>query len=437
MDVIVLVDGEHYPPVVKSAIEELKKTNEVKAAVFLGGTEKIKSEGDMLSSYGVQVYKSGNAIKDIREAVEKHKPESAIDLSDEPVVSYDDRFMIASELAFLGVDYVGADFRFSAIRYKKIFTKPSLSVIGTGKRIGKTAVAGHICRMLKDMGYGPVAVTMGRGGPEHPELIRGDEIEVTPEYLLGESAQGKHASSDHYEDALTSRVTTIGCRRCGGGMMGMPYFTVVEDGCALAESLPNDFVVLEGSGATYAPVKTDYVVTVAGCNQDPRHILGFFGRYRIKRADIVVLTHCEEPVASAEKIETLYVGANEINPNASLVKTVFRPNPLGDIRGKKVYFATTSPDIMLPKLKSYLEATFGCAVTGISNKLSNRPLLTKDLDSASGADVLLTELKAAAVDVATKKAFEMGLATVYCDNIPVSVGDSLDDAIFGIIERRR
>ena len=41
---IFLIDGEHYPPVVVEAIEAVKREHgaEPVAAVFLGGTEKIK-----------------------------------------------------------------------------------------------------------------------------------------------------------------------------------------------------------------------------------------------------------------------------------------------------------------------------------------------------------------------------------------------------------
>ena len=42
-------------------------------------------------------------------------------------------------------------------------------------------------------------------------------------------------------------------------------------------------------------------------------------------------------------------------------------------------------------------------------------------------DVMLTELKAAAVDVATKDAIAAGLEVVYCDNIPVAIDDSYPD----------
>jgi len=45
-------------------------------------------------------------------------------------------------------------------------------------------------------------------------------------------------------------------------------------------------------------------------------------------------------------------------------------------------------------------------------------LLKTDLNAANGYTVLLTELKAAAVDVATKQALKEGTRVVYCDNIP-------------------
>ena len=43
-----------------------------------------------------------------------------------------------------------------------------LAVIGTGKRTGKTAVAGHWAALLRERGADPVMVCMGRGGPAEP-----------------------------------------------------------------------------------------------------------------------------------------------------------------------------------------------------------------------------------------------------------------------------
>ena len=53
---------------------------------------------------------------------------------------------------------------------------------------------------------------------------------------------------------------------------------------------------------------------------------------------------CEEPMASNEKVERIENYIKEINPDATVISTVFRPKPLGDITGKNVLFATTAPD---------------------------------------------------------------------------------------------
>ena len=50
------------------------------------------------------------------------------------------------------------------------------------------------------------------------------------------------------------------------------------------------------------------------------------------------------------------------------------------------------------------------------------------------ADVMLTELKAAAVDVATKDALAAGLEVIYCDNIPVPISDSYPDLSDSVIK---
>lgn len=77
-------------------------------------------------------------------------------------------------------------------------------------------------------------------------------------------------------------------------------------------------------------------------------------------------------------------------------------------------------------------------MVGTTSHLSNRPLLQKDIEKhINEAEVMLTELKAAAVDVATKDALEAGLEVVYCDNIPhVLEGDyeDLDSAIIKVVE---
>ena len=49
-------------------------------------------------------------------------------------------------------------------------------------------------------------------------------------------------------------------------------------------------------------------------------------------------------------------------------------------------------------------------------------------------DLILTELKAAAVDVVTKDGLEKGLGVVYCDNIPIPISDDYPDLKDAILE---
>lgn len=436
---VALIDGEHYFPVIEAALEEINREPSYKlvAVVFLGGTEKVTEEKD-LSSFGIPIIMEGDPVKGIKKAIEEHQADLVIDLSDEPVVGYFERFKFACQILKLNVSYIGSDFRFVPPVFHDITKKPSISIIGTGKRTGKTAVSAYISRELKKDGFHPCVVAMGRGGPTQPEVIEGKSLELTPSYLLGVSKLGRHAASDHYEDALMSRITTVGCRRCGGGMAGAPYISNVPAGAHLANRLEEELIIFEGSGAALPPVKTDVCVVIAGASQPTEYITGYFGPYRLLLSDLAVLTMCEEPMASSEKIAYLTKSIKEINPTIKVVQTIFRPQPIEDISGRKVFLATTAPSQVGGILKSYLEQNFDCQVIGISHHLSNRPALRRDLARARGRfDVLLTELKAAAVDVVTKIALDLGVKVVYSDNIPVNVGGdgNLKDLLVDLAKR--
>ena len=140
-------------------------------------------------------------------------------------------------------------------------------------------------------------------------------------------------------------------------------------------------------------------------------------------------------MCSHEKIREIEEFVAEINPDAVVISTVFRPKPLDDISGKRVLFATTAPEEVKDKLVDYLEENFSCKVIGTTSHLSNRPLLREDMQKyMDDADVMLTELKAAAVDVATKDAIAHGLEVVYCDNIPVPINDTYPDLSRSVID---
>ncbi len=83
--------------------------------------------------------------------------------------------------------------------------------------------------------------------------------------------------------------------------------------------------------------------------------------------------------------------------------------------------ATTAPEAAGESIKRHLEEEHRCRVVGISHSLSDRGKLSKELQQAGRADVLLCEIKAAGIDVATREALGAGMEVVYMDNVPVAV----------------
>lgn len=427
---IALIDGEHYPPVVREALDKVSADLDLRAAVFLGGTEKIDTSvvGDSeRNEYGVPVFLHEDVEEALRLALTEHAPDVVVDLSDEPVLGYVERFRFASIVLASGAEYHGADFTLLPPTFHKLSRKPSMSIIGTGKRIGKTAVSGFVSRVIADSFSRDgrdddiVIIAMGRGGPPEPEVIPGKEERIGVAELLKFSRQGKHAASDYFEDAALSAVTTVGCRRCGGGLAGMPYISNVVAGAEIAETLKAELLIFEGSGSALPPVKVDRTVCIAGADQQDDYILGYLGTYRILQSDLVVLTMCEEPLASPAKIAGLVDGIRKIKPGIEVVTTVFRPRPDGDIRGKRVAYFTTAPAAVISQITEYLVAEYDCTVDFVSTELADRKKLRRDLAAiGEGAvDVFLTEIKAAAVDVVAEEADRRGTGVVFCDNIPV------------------
>ena len=422
MRALFLIDGEHYPPVVLDAMQSVHESlgAEGVAAAFLGGTEKLKEGTD----YGLPLVFGADPVSAVGKALSEHEVDVVVDLSDEPVIGYRERMKIASLTLRAGARYVGSDFELRPPEMRAVSTKPSLAVIGTGKRVGKTAISGYLARLLAREGFDPGVVSMGRGGPPHPEVIEGHKLEVGSDYLLEALGRGAHAASDYYETAALSRVTTVGCRRCGGGLAGEPFVSNVLEGAKIANGLDTRVTVFDGSGAAIPPVAVDRRVLVAGAHQDPEYIVGFLGTYRLLVSDLLLLTMSEEPMASEEKVTGLVEAVRETKPELTVIPTVFRPRPVGRIEGLRVAYVSTAPQAVLDKLSRHLEERYGCDVVATSGSLSDRKRLAWDLDGMSGVEAYLTEIKAAAVDVVTQRGSDEGKPVVYCDNDPV--GEGLD-----------
>jgi cyclic 2,3-diphosphoglycerate synthase len=418
---LALIDGEHYPDVVRVAF--VACGHDVAGAVFLGGAEKLRGGEE----YGVPLFET------LEEGLEAVAPEVVVDLSDEPVVDPPRRFRLASRVLAHGVPYLGADFRFEPVRFAP-FELPALAVIGTGKRVGKTAVAGHVARLLS-RNREVVVVAMGRGGPREPVVA---DPEPAVEQLLELSRSGGHAASDYLEDAALAGVVTVGSRRAGGGLAGAPFFSNLEAAARLAATLEPDLVIFEGSGAAVPPVVAGGRILVVGAGQDPATVTGYLGAYRLLISDVVVLTGCEEPLVTGEEIERLRRAIAEVKGDLPVLETIFRPRPVSDVRDRRVAYFSTAPPGAHARLREHLHREHGAEVVHVSGNLSRRPELRADLASleARSAEVYLVELKAAAIDVVAETAAERGVPLVLCDNeVRALEGDAeLDEHILDLAD---
>ena len=360
MRAVALIDGEHYAPVVRDALRALPY--EWVGAIIVGGTEKLRGDSD----YGVPIVDEFGGA------------EVVVDLSDEPVLGPAERMRWASRALAAGLPYIGADFRFDPPAYEP-FELPSIAVIGTGKRVGKTAVAVHLARLLaRDRDV--VVVAMGRGGPRQPEVIA---TPPTVGELVARSRAGRHAASDHLEIAVLAGVPTIGCRRAGGGLAGAVFLSNVHEGARLAAERKPDIVIFDGSGAAIPPIDVDRRVLVVGRDQDAGRYLN---PYRRLISDVVL-----------ENVE-------------------LRLRPTEPLEGRVAVFTAGTLDV------SHLDAE----VVHVSNNLANRELLQRDVVDA---DTYLVELKGAAIDVVVEHALTKGIRVVLAAND--LVGD-YDEALLSL-----
>jgi len=410
MRALALIDGEHYAPVVKAALEELPY--DFVAAHLVGGAEKLRDDAD----YGVAV------APDLNAALAEHRPELVVDLSDEPVLGPRERFRLASRVLAAGLPYVGSDFRFDPPQLEP-FPLPSIGVVGTGKRVGKTAVTAHAAQLFARERK-VVVVAMGRGGPPEPEVA-----EVRPDVaaLLELSRGGRHAASDYLETAALAGVTTVGCRRCGGGLAGSVGISNVHEGARIAVALEPELVLFDGSGAAIPPVETSRRILVVNAATDPDIATGYLNEYRHLVSDLVVLTMAER----GNGWEELHGRALALAP--AVVATTLRPRPNGDVAGRRVAFFTTAAEAAHELFAEHLAAAYGANVVHVSGALADRRRLRAELKGVD-ADVFLVELKAAAIDVVAEAASERGVEVVLAGSDVLAVdGQDLDEELLRLV----
>jgi len=399
---IALIDGEHHPAAVRDALDSLDPV----AVVFLGGEEKVRAGvlEDPVPHYGRPL-----AVGDPWELLPglAADADAVVDLADEPLHPAAAKLRIASLALHLGLAYEAPGMRLEPPRYAPLDTTArKLAVIATGKRTGKTAVAGHWAALLRERGARPVIVSMGRGGPAEP-VLAGPETAL--EDLLAIAADGRHAASDYLEDAALAGVPAVGCRRVGGGLAGEPRESNVVEGARLAAGLDTGAIILEGSGGCIPPVEADRTVCIAG---DPEAALGALGPYRLLRADLVLARDEIPGLAEAAKGE--------------VARFTLRPEPAETVPAdaRVALFTTGAP------------ACEGADPVVASSALARRAELAGDIDRAvtERCDVWLTEIKAAGIDTVAARARREGARVVFVRNRPVGVGCDLDAMLVKLYE---
>jgi cyclic 2,3-diphosphoglycerate synthetase len=276
--------------------------------------------------------------------------------------------------------------------------RPTIAVVGTGKRVGKTAVTGKLARLAaetKDV----VVVSMGRGGPPEPEVV---DTPPTVDELVARSRAGEHAASDYLETAVTAGVVTVGCRRCGGGLAGGTWISNVLDGVALAAARQPELIVCDGSGAALPPVAADARILVASALQGDV-VTGYLNAYRILISDLVVLSMVPDGA------DELRRRIRELKP-ITVVACDLRLRPLEPLQGRRTVVFTAGP-----AATEHLDAE----VVHASASLADRGALREELANVD-AEVYLVEIKAAGIDVVAETARSRGAEVVFADNEPVA-----------------
>ena len=364
--------------------------------VFCGGEEKVGAAvlADAAAHYGREVL-NGQAVEDALRALAGVAPgRVVVDLADEPVLTPAARLELAALALHLGLSYEAPGLRLEPPRYAPAnFDGRVVAVIGTGKRTGKTAVAGHWAGLMQAAGAEPVIVSMGRGGPPEPEVAKAG---TSLKRLRDLAAGGRHAASDYLEDAVVAQITSVGCRRVGGGPLGEPAESNVAEGVAVAAALGPDTLILEGSGSCVPPVEASRTVCLVA---EPVQGLDL---YRTLRADLLLLTA-------------------DVEVQGRAIRCELRPEPAEPLMG----------DARVALFTTGAERCDGVEPEVISTNLARRELLAADLDRAATerCDTYLTELKAAAIDTVAARAEAVGARVAFVRNRPVGLDADLDAAL--------
>lgn len=413
---IVLIDGEHHPSAVADALRLIVRDFRIVTLAFCGGGEKVPEEvlADPVAHFGYELTRGEDPPTALAAAISEHPADVVVDLADEPMVTADVKLALAAQAESAGLAYLAPGMGLASAPSERVdFDGAQIAVIGTGKRTGKTAVCGHLARVITQRGGSPAVVSMGRGGP--PEPI----IELPPvdlEKLLALSRRGFHAASDYLEDAVVAGVPTVGCRRVGGGPGGETAFTNFVDGALLAARLDGvDTLLYEGSGAVVPPTHADCTICIVGPGGQGA---ATGGALRIGLGDLVLTPAGDDEAGLAAREYA----------RGRVLEFEMAPEPIDPVPpGASVAVFTTRAG-----------APAGIDAVLVSDALARREELRDDLERAFalGCNHVLTEIKAAAIDTVAEAALAAGASVGFIRNRPLAAGRDveadLDEILFNI-----
>ena len=397
--VLALVDGEHYPPVVRAALLQAGERSEVVAALLLGGSEKLDGIARLRGAAGAGRRRRPRATRwwPPRRATARPacstSPTSRCWTSARGSRWPAGRWPRASSTAAPDFALVPAAAGARSTRRRSPSSAPAS---GSARR----PCRGHVARVLARarLGRGRRGDGARRAGRSRSWSTRA-EHPVGVADLLARARAGEHAASDFLEDAVLAQVTTVGARRCGGGLAGAPYLSnVAEARAARGRPRPGPGRA-RGLGRGGAAGR--------GRPHDPRPSrptdpgLGAgFGAYRLLLADLVVLTMCDAPAAASFRLARARASARRCGRTRSSRSTV-----------QRVAFFTTAarPGCRWPRTWPRRTAPTWSPCRA---RCPTAPRLRADLDTpeVASADVYLVEIKAAAIDVVAEAAAARGRA---------------------------
>ena len=382
---LLLVDGEHYPAVVERGLAALRdQGHDPVAAVFLGGFEKT----DAPPRLGIPMHE-GRPEALLPVLIADLGVEAVLDLSDEPIIDPRTRLRLAGIATAAGAAYRGGGFEFAPVPRPRLSALAAVTVIGTGKRTGKTAAAIEIARHLDARGHDVAIVTMGRGGPPEPVVLERDEGRDPLELMARLRAQGLHATSDFVEDAVFAPATTVGTWRLGAGPTGVTVLDNFAAGVAAAVALGPDLLIYEGSGSAVPPAAADATLLVVPAWIEPEMLFGYFGAVRLALADVIVVVGPAPDIAAGVAVEA---------PHARILEARYEIETTVPVDGCDVVLVTTAPEMAAPGLVEAVTA-LGARRVEIVHSLADRRSLAADLELLGDGHLVLVEVKAAAADV--------------------------------------